>query len=186
MEQFARVVIGYHGCRQDFANAILLGSIPMNDWQKSENAYDWLGSGIYFWEHAPRRAQRWAEENYPEAPAVIGAVIQLGSCFDLMQEEQATFLGNYYSLFAKAYRVKRRKLPVNWGKEKKLRDLDCAVINDCLKQMAKWKVFDFDTVRGAFLEGQPLYPGTTLSSETHIQIAVRNVQSIVGVFRPNL
>jgi len=53
MEKFARIIIGYHGCRQDFAEAILLGKTPIAEWQQSQNAYDWLGEGIYFWEHSP-------------------------------------------------------------------------------------------------------------------------------------
>jgi hypothetical protein len=54
----------------------------------SENDYDWLGTGIYFWEFGPDRAMAWAEElhgRYPKRvtkPAVLGAVIQLGTCLD--------------------------------------------------------------------------------------------------------
>lgn len=68
MEKFARIIIGYHGCRKDFADAILLGTAPIAEWKKSENKYDWLGSGVYFWEHSLSRAQRWAEENYADNP----------------------------------------------------------------------------------------------------------------------
>ena len=74
---------------------------------------------------------------------------------------------------------------MNKGKNKKLRDLDCAVINECVYRVGL-RQHSFDTVRGAFLEGPPVYPGTTISAETHIQIAVRNLDCILGVFRPNL
>ena len=43
----------------------------------------------------------------------------------------------------------------------------------------------YDTVRGAFLEGKPAYPGAGFSREGHIQIAVRNSACILGVFRPH-
>ena len=33
--------------------AVLLRGEPL---QPSENDYDWLGRGIYFWEHGPQRA----------------------------------------------------------------------------------------------------------------------------------
>ena len=76
-------------------------------------------------------------------------------------------------------------MPANKGKDKKLRELDCAVINYCAFR-AGLRQIPFDTVRGAFLEGAPVFPGTTISSETHIQIAVRNLNCILGIFRPNL
>ena len=88
MDQFARTVIGYHGCTEDFASKLLLGEVSINDWTPSTNAWDWLGHGIYFWEHAPSRAARWAHElcGPNRKPAVIGAIIQLGNCFDLLEE----------------------------------------------------------------------------------------------------
>jgi hypothetical protein len=185
MEKFARIIVGYHGCRQDYAAAVLLGETPIGDWQKSQNAYDWLGEGIYFWEHSPKRALRWAAEQFSEGAAVLGAVVQLGTCFDLLDEEITALLAISYREFEEFYRATGRKLPVNRGRKKKLRDLDCAVINDCLDRLADRSIA-FDTVRGAFLEGNPVFPGTTISAETHIQIAVRNVDCILGVFRPNL
>jgi len=185
MEKFARIIIGYHGCRQDFAEAILLGKTPIGEWQKSQNAYDWLGEGVYFWEHSPTRALRWAAENYGDQAAVVGALIQVGTCFDLLDETNALLLAESYPQFEEYFLAAGKPLPVNRGTDKKLRELDCAVINECLDRMAERNV-SFDTVRGAFLEGPAIFPGTTLSAETHIQIAVRNVDCILGVFRPNL
>jgi hypothetical protein len=74
MEKFARIVVGYHGCTRTFADALLLGKIPIAQWNKSENAYDWLGEGIYFWEHSPGRALRWATEQFRRRAAVIGTL----------------------------------------------------------------------------------------------------------------
>jgi hypothetical protein len=184
MEKFARTIIGYHGCGQDFADEILTGKTPIEGWQKSQNAYDWLGHGIYFWEHSPSRAIRWASEQF-EKPAVIGAIIQLGTCFDLLDEANAVILGDSYPKFVEDFKLAGKPLPVNRGKDNKSRDLDCAAINECLDRLEGENIY-FDTVRGAFLEGKPVFPGTTISAETHIQIAVRNVDCILGVFRPNL
>jgi hypothetical protein len=64
MEPFARIVVGYHGCTEAFAKGLLLGKKPISDWRPSQNEWDWLGHGIYFWEHAPARALRWAREKY--------------------------------------------------------------------------------------------------------------------------
>lgn len=77
MDRFARVVLGYHGCDADFADSILLGKVQIQDWKTSENDYDWLGHGVYFWEHAPERALAWASSR--KKKGVIGAVIQLGT-----------------------------------------------------------------------------------------------------------
>ena len=79
MEKFARIVVGYHGCTRTLANDLLTEKLPISQWDKSENAYDWLGERIYFWEHSPTRALRWATEGFRKRAAVVGAVIQLGT-----------------------------------------------------------------------------------------------------------
>lgn len=186
MERFARIIVGYHGCSRKFADDLLTRRTSPNEWNASQNEYDWLGRGIYFWEHSPARALRWAQENFgADEAAVIGAVVQLGSCFDLLDESITSLLRISYEQFAESYRAEGKSLPQNKGKDKKLRELDCAVINDCLGRLADQGI-QFDTVRGAFLEGTALFPGTTISAETHIQIAVRNADCIIGIFLPNL
>lgn len=187
MEPFARIVIGYHGCPEEFARELLLGTRPISAWQPSTNDWDWLGHGIYFWEHSPERAFRWAQETFTPrgvAPGVIGAVIQLGLCFDLLNEAISATLANSYRKLDQTYQRKGLALPQNRGRDWKRRDLDCLVINHCLRK-AKRRV-SYDTVRGAFLEGEPVYPGAGFTKEAHIQIAVRNPACILGIFRPNL
>lgn len=46
MDQFARIVIGYHGCTEKFARDVLMGVNPIANWQPSTNEWDWLGHGI--------------------------------------------------------------------------------------------------------------------------------------------
>ena len=60
------------------------------------------------------------------------------------------------------------------------RELDCAVLNYLYASMPDPK---FQTVRGVFTEGGPLYPGAQIQSRTHVQIAVRDSSCIKGVFR---
>ena len=43
------LVFGFHGCDELLANQIINNSIK--EIGKSNNKYDWLGSGIYFWEN---------------------------------------------------------------------------------------------------------------------------------------
>lgn len=185
MEKFARIVVGYHGCTRALANGLLTERLPINQWNKSQNTYDWLGEGIYFWEHSPTRALRWATQRFGRRAAVIGAVIQLGTCFDLLDEKVTNLLATGYDELAASYDAAGKALPANKGKDQKLRELDCAVINYCVF-CASLRNIPFDTVRGAFLEGPSVFPGTSISAETHIQIAVRNSDCILGVFRPNL
>jgi hypothetical protein len=42
----------------------------------------------------------------------------------------------------------------------------------------------FDSVRGVFIEGQPLYPGAGFHDKNHIQICIRNPNCIKGLFLP--
>jgi hypothetical protein len=57
---------------------------------------DWLGTGIYFWENSARRALDWAKfaKEHPKFtrtqvrhPFVVGAIIDLGNCLDLLEAE---------------------------------------------------------------------------------------------------
>ena len=188
MHPFARTIIGYHGCDKRFADELLLDKRPIGEWHLSLNEWDWLGNGIYFWEHSPERALRWARERHKgrrAKPAVLGAVLQLGRCFDLLDESFTSLLAATYERLARIFSEQGRELPKNIGREGKLRNLDCLVINRCLEDLKK-RGDEHDTVRGAFLEGAPIYPDSGFRKESHIQISVRNSTCILGVFRPNL
>lgn len=65
--------------------------------------------------------------------------------------------------------------------ERKLRRLDCAVLNWYLDLAG-----GYQTVRGCFLEGPPVFPGAALLAEAHIQLAVRDPACIIGTFSPTL
>jgi len=80
--------------------------MPIEQWAPSENAWDWLGHGLYFWEHSPLRALEWAQAKARQRsrrgrkaprPAVVGAVIQLGRCFDLTDVEHTRSAGDAYA-----------------------------------------------------------------------------------------
>jgi hypothetical protein len=51
-------ILGYHGCDQQVGEDLLLNK----PFEPSQNDYDWLGSGIYFWEANPSRGLAWAKE----------------------------------------------------------------------------------------------------------------------------
>src|SRR5437763_4873739 len=122
MEPFARIVVGYHGCEERFARKLLLGTMRIEDWQPSTNEWDWLGHGIYFWEHSPERALRWANEKHlpkGNAPGVLGAIIQLGRSFDLLNEAITSILSSSYHELAQAFAAAGQPLPQNLGKDLK-------------------------------------------------------------------
>jgi hypothetical protein len=82
--RYDRTIIAYHGCDAEIAERLLRGE----PFKKSQNDYDWLGEGIYFWEYRADRALRFAHDQKRrgklETPAIVGALVQLGRCFDLM------------------------------------------------------------------------------------------------------
>jgi len=63
-----------------------------------------------------------------------------------------------------------------------LRFLGCA-ITDHLCAQADSAGQGFESVRGLFVEGGPLFPGSKIRKKTHSGIAVRNSDCIRGLFR---
>ena len=175
MDRFPRIVLGFHGCEPDFADALISGRLPIGEWEPSRNRYDWLGEGIYFWEHGPERARAWGKG------AIVGAVIQLGDCLDLTDITYTRALDGAYRSLREIRLAAGEPMPENKGKR---RDLDCLVINE-LAAYAEQDGIHFQTVRCPFMEGEPAFEGSEILLESHIQIAVRDRSCIAGVFRPN-
>ncbi len=160
----------------------------------SEKSYDWLGHGIYFWESDRQRALEWAQwknkiGDCPE-PFVIGAVLDLGKCFDLLERENLDLLSETYTAYAESRKAANLPLPVNKdsakgaSQNKVMRHLDCAVINYLHTTMDAQSIHPFDSVRGLFVEGLPAYKGGEIYRLTHAQIAIRTDSCIKGVFLP--
>lgn len=175
-------VLGYHGCDQVVADEVLAGRA----FKASQNDYDWLGGGIYFWEANPQRGLDFAVEamgrkgSTIKAPAVVGAVIDLGDCLDLTTLVGLDMLRSAYESLVATFEQAGEPLPVN--QDRLRRQLDCAVI-ERLHAIYEAEGGVLDTVRGVFVEGEPVYPGAGVDAKTHIQLAVRNADCIKGVFR---
>jgi hypothetical protein len=109
--KYDRTVIAYHGCDAGTAERLLRGE----PFKKSQNDYDWLGSGIYFWEYGADRALRFAHDQRArgkvETPAIVGALIQLGRCFDLMDTRFTEELPLAFELFKKVHEHTGKPLP---------------------------------------------------------------------------
>ena len=109
----------------------------------SENKYDWLGKGMYFWENDPKRALAWAKwfKIHPQNskqkiknPAVLGAVICLGNCLDFTEQGNLLKIKKHYEELKKEAGEKGIELPKNsGGKDLYKRELDCFVINSYIE-----------------------------------------------------
>jgi hypothetical protein len=179
-------VLGYHGCDEAVAETVLRGA----SFELSTNDYDWLGPGIYFWEANPKRGLEYAAELAAlrrgkakiSRPFVVGAVVNLGLCLDLTTSAGIRQVADAHSKLVEIAQTAGMTLPKN-NKDGLRRNLDCAVIRT-LHQIRKANGDPaIDTVKGIFVEGQPLYPTSGFNDKTHIQICVLNADCIKGVFR---
>lgn len=181
----SNLVLGFHGCNKETFKNVLYEHEQI---KKSKNDYDWLGNGIYFWEYNLTRALQWSQEHGNDPPYVIGAVIDLGLCLDFCDSNNLILLKNEHTILQQQAELANIKLPTNSkgrsSTDLLLRRLDCAVIEH-LHQSRKQDGYEsFDSVRGVFYEGEPLYENSGFTEKNHIQICVRNPNCIKGYFSP--
>ncbi|WP_222566357.1 hypothetical protein [Limihaloglobus sulfuriphilus] len=167
----------------------------------SDNDYDWLGNGIYFWENNPVRALEFAKQVklFPQISrgkvkkaAVVGAIIDLGHCLNLLDSKFIEFLKFGYEVVAENIKQYDEPMPENTPVKRDgdllIRRLDCAVV-EAVHEKQDWLVekgkadYKFDTTRGVFIEGKEIYPNSGFRDKNHIQICVRNPACIKGYFR---
>ncbi len=182
-------ILAYHGCDRSVAERLLKNK----PFKVSQNEYDWLGSGVYFWETNPARALHWAKHlkkvgrkhtNRIKQPYAVGAVIDLGYCLDLVSTTGIEFVKRAYDDFKIYMDKSSSKMPINKGGDDLLqRYLDCAVINHIHSINKRDGRKAFETVRGVFLEGKRIYETSGFFEKTHIQICVRDPKNIKAVFR---
>ncbi|MBO7651221.1 MAG: hypothetical protein J6S84_00680 [Bacteroidales bacterium] len=186
----SNLYIGFHGCDKSVVEYVINGG----NLKPSQNSYDWLGHGIYFWENNEARALQFAEEaskrksSSIKNPAVIGAVIDLGYCLDLTDMSCLYEIKQSYNALKMA--LNEVQLPKNkvvgTSSDLLIRNLDCAVIEFEHTINEKAKVKSFDSVRGIFVEGDELFPNSGIREKNHIQICVRNPNCIKGYFLPRV
>ncbi len=190
--RISNLVLGFHGCDSTVGLKILQakGNLHL---QKSNNDYDWIGNGIYFWENNPERALKFAREavnnkhltkDIVKEPFILGAVIDLGCCLNLLDSLFLSELKKTYSLM----KTSGVKLPTNEYRDDSghflKRDLDCAVIETLHTLRERQKEKPFDSVRGVFVEGKELYATAGLREKNHIQLCIRDPNCIKGYFCP--
>jgi hypothetical protein len=165
-------ILGYHGTSQARAAAIL-----STGFRASDNDYDWLGTGIYFFQDAPLRARQWATQQHPQDPAVICSRIQLDNCIDLFDIGWQPLLKNVYNSFVEQYRDTEQPLPKQNPERSKAHRLDCAFFNFAIELISQEQ--PIDSIRAAFIEGERLFPSSAIFDLAHIQIAIRNPNLII-------
>lgn len=79
----------------------------------SDNKYDWLGNGIYFWEQNLERAIEWAKRRYGDTAAVVGAVLDLGYCLNLTDSFSSEYLKKGYEILKARCELIGEALPKN-------------------------------------------------------------------------
>src|ERR1035437_5222844 len=138
------LVLAFHGCDQKLRDRlVLLKEKPL----ASTNGFDWLGWGPYFCENDPARALAWAHELKRNAqhdgqkiatPSVVGAVIALGNCLDLLDSKALEVVQNAHKELLARSRLAEIPLPKNiGGRDRGARYLDCAVINFLHQRIAE-------------------------------------------------
>ncbi|MDE6338361.1 MAG: hypothetical protein K2K97_01065 [Muribaculaceae bacterium] len=156
--------------------------------EPSVNTYDWLGSGIYFWEGDVQRAYEFARDTKKcKDPFAIGAILNLGYCFDLTSREDLDLLKfGWESVVVPSIGEGIINKPARRGEngELMLRYLDCYVINALHKFNKSQGIRQFDSVRGAFWEGEEVYPTAGFREKSHIQLCICNQECILGLFLP--
>lgn len=162
-------IYGYHGTNMDIASAILDTGFKI-----SSNDYDWLGTGIYFFQDAPLRAFQWANFRYPNNPAVIRSLIRLENCMDLFDIEWIPIIREAYDIFVEEYRKSNQPLPKQNPARSKAHRLDCAYFNYIINQILAPQGEQINVVRALFIEGQRVYPNSAIFDLAHVQLAVRN------------
>jgi hypothetical protein len=129
----------------------------------------------------------WRSRTTVRYPAVVGAVIDLSLCLNLLDAQFIRMMKDSYLDLKALHEQSGTELPVNKaaGKSKDLllRRLDCAVIETLHSIRKDRKLEPFDSARGVFIEGQPIYPGAGVHEFNHIQVCVRNPRRIQGYFR---
>jgi hypothetical protein len=171
--QRALVVRGYHGTSATRAAVIVRdGFLP------SDNDYDCLGNGVYFFEDGLVPARAWATRTHPSEPAVVQADICLEDCMDLKDTlGWVPLLTQAHGEVVRVSREQGHALPRQTSAEHRL---DHAVMEFAVATLEREGI-RVRAVRGVFAEGPPAFPGSFLSEGSHVQVAVRDPELISSV-----
>ncbi len=177
---YDRTVVAFHGTRRSTADKLIAG----HPFGASTNDDDWLGHGIYFWEYAPQQAWWWAQRRYDSDAAVVGALVRLGRCIDLLDPSNTMLLKQAYGELEIAMSAVGKPVPQNANTHK---FLDCSVFN-WLYAKLEIEGFLVESCRAVFVplqagKGLPrLWKRSGVFEGAHIQLCVRDPRNILAAW----
>lgn len=163
------IITGHHGTHRSSAEQIV-----KEGFSPSSKPEDWLGDGAYFFQDAPTRATEWANTKYGENAAVIESEIDLADFIDLLDIEWVDWLIRVHDRFVSILKSRGELIPIQKGGAHRL---DRGVLNYAVKLLDADGVL-VRGIRGAFIEGEPIYPKSALYTRSHVQLAVRDLSAI--------
>lgn len=134
--------------------------------QPSRGPSQFLGDGVYFFESSEWHAKNWAlrhRDRTTDKIAVIQAMINLGHCYDLHNEE---------------YRRLARETKANLNRQGTKKITDAVVIN-----FLATKFTIIDSVRATYISteygrGQRIFEGSRFFEYVQLMICVRKIENI--------
>jgi hypothetical protein len=176
--EYDRTMIGFHGTTTSAAER-LVGGEPFTT---SDEDNEWFGKGVYFWEYAPKQAWWWAKDHKGyEQPAVVGARIRLGNCFDLLDPRNVVVLRGFKDELVETLTAVGAIVPKN---VRQRRALDCAVFN-YIFELSDESTTPIESARGVYVPtstAKRVWRGSWISEEAHIQICIREPKNILEVW----
>lgn len=180
---------GFHATSQERAKEIE----SSNRFHLSDNEWDWLGMGVYFYQDTLGFTRRWAEEKHGgsiENPAVFAADIEYDGFLDLIEHETIVELKSFMAqlqtasptAFEKARKGQKGRAAEKERWRPRAHPLDCLIINEA----ARARELDgkpFRAIRSIFYDGDRLHQNSDIFDRQHIQIAVRDLTLIKRVWR---
>ena len=175
---YDRTVVGYHGTSAERAERLVGGEA----FKASNRDNEWFGDGVYFWEYAPKQALRWAKAVRKfDRPAVVGALIRLGNCLDLLDPVNVKTLKEFKSLLMERFQAAGVEVPQNHRRHKKL---DCAVFN-LLYAESDAAGTPIDSARAVYVPADSrkrIWEGSWIHDDAHVQVCVRNPRNVLAVW----
>ena len=160
----------------------------------SRNPYDWLGDGIYLfeddWRHAVYFAQR-ARDNparaYTRRPirqhAVIGVALRIRLWLDMCTQEGIhEYVDAHTDLQNSGTSLRVNRRSQDDDPDLILRPMDRQIINHIHALRRSRGQPSYDAVRSHFVQGSPLLETAGFKRDTHVQLALRNQDCVLGYF----
>lgn len=188
------LVVAYHGCDVTVRDDLVTGKLA--HLIHSNNPYDWLGPGSYFFENDLERAYLFAKASAdaPQqlytakpiaTPAVVGAVLNVSNWLDMTHQQGIQLFKEADEALVSGLERSNAEVPMNAPAYEgdvdilhRSRDRAVFIFIHHAQPEA------FDAVRGAFAQGDYVSDNSGFRLRTHVQIALRNDQCVLGWFLP--